>query len=604
MQSPTHNQPPRLGHWLGAGFLAGTLLAMGRATPVVLRFYGTGGLGDQTLSQGYACFLASLWIAAPILILSAGLCVHRPGLRWPLFLLAGSVSLAWIAHWLPYDSVFAPSLEGWRGRGLICSLGLVAAASAAVGVWGSGESRVAKTGGGVAAALSITVLALHLGADRSPSCWPERPNLILISLDTLRADRLGSYGSDLGATPNLDAFAQHAVRFENAYSAAPSTLPSHMTMLTGLSPSRHGVTRDLGLPAELPTLPELLKEEGYATLAVVDTCVWLTGRFGFTRGFDLYRRVAEPTQAKAEQALEVLDLVQGTPFFLFFHTYDAHSDMHGLPYHAAPSDRERYAGWYQGDFDGCNEEGVCASEYLWLLNERGDLPAPAERRFIECLYDAGVRTLDRDLALLFDGLRARGLLENSVIAITADHGEEFFEHGKALHASYYAECTTVPLLVRTPDTPEQLGTAAPLVSHVDLLRTFLDYAGGSEPSPSSDFAASAGRSLRPWLEGGTGPERPFMPFDRFGRLLALRTPEAAVVRTRGEWFLERESGTLPLEDVPSEEREGWMTWIGTEEAELASAMARIGRTSKRSRVQRPTATEDRELRSLGYTGDD
>jgi arylsulfatase A-like enzyme len=577
---------------------------MGHATPVVLRFYGTGGLGDQTLSQGYSFFLAGLWIAAPILILSAGLCAHRPGLRWPLFLLAGSMSMAWMAHWLPHNPVFAPSLGSWRGRGLTCGLGLGAAASVAVGIWGSRQSRVATAGGSVAVLFSLTVLALHLGAQRGPGRWPERPNLILISLDTLRADRLGSYGSALGATPNLDAFAQRAVRFENAYSAAPSTLPSHMTMLTGLSPSRHGVTRELGLPLGLPTLPELLREEGYATLAVVDTCVWLTGRFGFTRGFDLYRRVAEPTPAKAAQALEMLDLVQGSPFFLFFHTYDAHSDMHGLPYHSAPIDREHYAGWYQGDFDGCNEEGVCASEYLCLLNERGDLPAQAERRFIECLYDAGVRTLDRDLALLFDGLRARGLFENSVIAITADHGEEFFEHGKALHASYYAECTSVPLLVRTPDTADQPGTAAPLVSHVDLLRTFLDYAGASEPSPAPGFSASAGRSLRPWLEGGAGPERPFMPFDRFGRLLALRTREAAVVRTRGEWFLEREGGTMLLEDAPPAEREGWLTWIGTEEAELATAMARLGRTSKRSKVQRPSAAEVREFRSLGYAGDD
>jgi hypothetical protein len=95
-----------------------------------------------------------------------------------------------------------------------------------------------------------------------------------------------------------------------------------------------------------------------------------------------------------------------------------------------------------------------------------------------------------------------------------------------------------------------------------------------------------------------------MPFDRFGRLLALRTREAAVVRTRGEWFLEREGGTMLLEDAPPAEREGWLTWIGTEEAELATAMARLGRTSKRSKVQRPSAAEVREFRSLGYAGDD
>jgi arylsulfatase A-like enzyme len=176
--------------------------------------------------------------------------------------------------------------------------------------------------------------------------------VILISFDTCRADVFGTLtGENPSLTPHLDAFAEDAVVFENAFVQAPHTLPSHMSLMTSVYPDVHGVKPDERvLPASLITLPEIVNRAGYSPVGVV-TSEWLEPDFGFGRGFDSYRRLDhEPTYAERvnKAGLAHLDRAsdRGVPIFLFLHYYDLHSDFdHGsarnkLPYYSPPAYRE------------------------------------------------------------------------------------------------------------------------------------------------------------------------------------------------------------------------------------------------------------------------
>src|SRR5688572_347105 len=167
---------------------------------------------------------------------------------------------------------------------------------------------------------------------------------------------------------------------------------------------------------------------------------------------------------KIDWIFSLLDDLDREPFFLFAHYFDAHSDRVRLPYESDAEDMEAFAGWYDGAFDGCDEE-LCASELLYSMSNRGQVLEGADREYLSSLYDAGVRTLDRKLGRLFDGLERRGLLESSVILLVSDHGEEFFEHGRAMHTQNFAECLRVPFLLRPPGG--QAGRSDALVSLVD-----------------------------------------------------------------------------------------------------------------------------------------
>jgi arylsulfatase A-like enzyme len=276
---------------------------------------------------------------------------------------------------------------------------------------------------------------------------------VLITLDTTRADALSCYGRHAGVTPELDELARESLRFEQAQTVAPITLPAHASMLTGLIPPRHSV-RDNGLfavPQSASTLAERAGERGFETAAFVSAAV-LSAPWGLSQGFDVYdglvegpsrtgqyidSRVGFETVARAKAWLAKRD--RSRPFFLWVHLFDAHA-----PFQPAP-------------------------QYLAQVGGRH-------------LYLAEVAQMDAAVGQLVDGLRSSGDLDRSLVVVVGDHGEMLGAHGEETHSILcYQEVLRVPLLVRMPDGA-RAGTVEPrVVSVADVYPTFVQALGLGAP---------------------------------------------------------------------------------------------------------------------------
>lgn len=365
------------------------------------------------------------------------------------------------------------------------------------------------------AALGAALVAIACVACGGERAW-RPPDVVLISLDTLRADHLPTYGYAKPTAPRLDALARESLVFDRAYTEAPHTLPSHTSLFTGLHPGRHGV-RDRGdtLAPDVPTLAELFAAQGYQTGGFTN-CYFLTPEFRIERGFSHYdaaHDIESPRAADAtnDAVFAWLDtLAPDRPLFLFTHYFDVHSDWDVLAYDAAEEYRKRFAGDPPPGFR--NGDGkVAATRWLAKLNREGAKLTPEELTYLRGLYDAGVAWTDAQLGALLDGLEARGRLRDAIVIVTADHGEEFLEHGKFLHTQVFEESMRIPLLV---SLPEMRGAAGPscrprtglatpvagrtdaLVQHVDMLPTLAECLGFPLP------AGVQGTSFRDVLAGG------------------------------------------------------------------------------------------------------
>ncbi len=316
------------------------------------------------------------------------------------------------------------------------------------------------------------VLALGVAA---VSWWP-RPSaaadgpIILISIDTLRADRLPIYGYTAGRTPALDQFAREAVIFDRAYAHAPQTLPSHASMFTGRLPFEHAVRDNLGftLAGDAQTMPELLAGIGYTTAGFVSSFV-LRAETGIGQGFAVWDaqfpaaasdRSPGQVQRPGLQTLEAFDRWLNTATnrrsLVFFHIYEPHK-----PY--AP---------------------------------------PAEFQTGADAYDGEVALSDAIVGRLFDRLKARDWYDDATIIVTADHGEGLGDHGEEEHGLFiYDEVVRVPLLVKAPGGARGGTRVSAPVQHIDLLPTVLARAGVVAP------AGLRGRDLTPLLTG-TGAIEP------------------------------------------------------------------------------------------------
>jgi len=347
-------------------------------------------------------------------------------------------------------------------------------------------------GGALALALLAAACAGERPAAPAPILRPTR-GYILLSIDTLRADALGVYGSRRPTSPFLDRLAGRAVVFENAFAQIPSTLPSHMSMFTGLYPTEHGVGPGATLlAAEHRTLPELFRAAGFRTFGHSEGG-WVSGDFGFARGFEEWTDTAIERDTDVERTLQrgldsLARLADGERFFLFLHTYTTHD-----PYAPPPGYRGRF-------WPGPAPAGAFAPEGPRFLDHNSHfLDAPRElAAYYRALYDEGVRYLDDALARFFGELERRGLAADSTVVLTSDHGEEFLEHGRYVHTQAYPESLRVPLLIVHPDVvaPRRV---APLVETIDLLPTLAELAGFVAPEGLS------GESLAALLAGG-GPE--------------------------------------------------------------------------------------------------
>jgi arylsulfatase A-like enzyme len=306
-----------------------------------------------------------------------------------------------------------------------------------------------------------------------------KPNLIVISIDTLRADHLGCYGYDKPTSPLLDKLATQGVLFENASATSPWTLPSHGSLLTGFYPSQIGLSSAVGkLPLDAETLATLISPHNFSTAAIVNS-IYISERYGLNRGFDYFRFVPESYTTTGvaptiiQDSIAWLDDHSQQQFFLFLHFYDVHSDYHSLPQY-----EKEFAGAYKGIIDGTNRQ------LLEIRHGKLDLDTADIQHLIN-LYDASIRQLNDQLEVLFDYLNKGRLLEKTFLIITSDHGEEFLEHGKILHSqTHYQEAIHIPLIMLGPGMPRSKRVKG-VVSLVDVLPTALSLLEISQPSTLS-----------------------------------------------------------------------------------------------------------------------
>jgi arylsulfatase A-like enzyme len=501
----------------------------------------------------------------------------------------------------------------------------------------------------VATALVVVGIALFLGwALARPLPTPDvesmpdlresaRAPVILIVLDTLRADHLGLYGYPRDTSPALDEFASAATVFERCISTSSWTVPAHASILTGLYPRSHGShlksgvnSAELGLAAALRTLPEVLKEAGYQTGAVVANS-WLRAGSGFEQGFGwfedskrhpllldpwmwMFANVVSETigpsswidsilgafkpiftpyptfEEMASSAIDWIDRSPERPFFLFMNAMEAHD-----PFEPPPPFRDRWAG---------RHPGRVPFHHVRAQTLRGE--HLIDQRLLEHFvsqYDGEIAYLDRQLGRFFDELRVAGVFDQSWIIITSDHGEHFGEHGLLWHrTSLYRELVHVPMIVKRPNQliGDRVGS---LVQLTDIMPTLLR----ENDIPLSDrlpedaglwserTTAFSELYYDEWIVNEHGP-------DAARSLFSLETANEKLIFSKGE--------TAAIEVYDVNKDPGELENLAASRPDAASRLAdRLDRfvdslpdpptTSGRSEDELDEATL-RRLRSLGY----
>ncbi len=422
-------------------------------------------------------------------------------------------------------------------------------------------------------AASIILIAVLLAACAGPQpgggdSQGSRRNVLVVTLDTTRADRIGCYGYQGAATPVLDSLARRGVLFESAYTSSVLTLPSHASIFTGRLPPSHAV-RNNGtdrLGSGLTTLAEILGEQGYRTGAFVSAAV-LEAMFGLDQGFDTYddsttkevahtvRYAERDAAAVTGAALDWLASERKEPWLLWVHYFDPHS-----PYNPPESLRARFAG-------------------------RG--------------YDGEIAWVDSNLGRLLQAVEERGGAERTLIVVVADHGEGLGDHGEETHGVFlYDETTRVPLIVAAAGLVPAGGRVAPVVRTTDILPTILDLLGLAEPADLD------GTSLRPLMEGEASGE----PLAAYSEALAPAlmygwSPLASLRREAWKYVNAPRPELYDMRADPGEKRS-----LFAEEharaAELRSSLEQIltqaGARAPRSEAVRLTPEQEAALRSLGY----
>lgn len=270
------------------------------------------------------------------------------------------------------------------------------------------------------------------------------PNVVLISIDTLRRDALGCYGGRSDVSPNLDALAARSIVFDQAISQAPWTLPSHASLFTSLYPSQ----LDLGVfgaptpvsPAA-PRLAELLKDAGYQSFAVT-AGAFLVAELGFAIGFDDFDSRGANMRATVDKfTARIADLDRERPFFAFLHTYDVHK------YDPSPEDRAKFETVADSKLSALPRKAVAerlqSNDHLEWVKSCGEV----ERKHAREIYDAAVFGVDREIGRLLESLERHDLAADTIVIVTSDHGEEFWEHGRTGHGyNLHDENLRVPLI--------------------------------------------------------------------------------------------------------------------------------------------------------------
>lgn len=467
-----------------------------------------------------------------------------------------------------------------------------------------GRSWPARLFGGL---LLVGIAACASGTVEAP------PNVVIVVLDTTRADALSSYGNPRPTTPNLDRLATEGVRFERAYATDFWTLPSHASLFTGRYPSDHGATSETNRLAErADTLAERLRRAGYRTGAFVNNA-WLSPERGFSQGFDTYVEAwraghagssAQTDRAVVQQALAWTAQTPGEPFLLFLNLLTPH-----LPYSPDP----RVQVELSSELRPLDRMGRLKKIVgMWSHLAGAQTLDALDLEILRELYDAEVAMTDALVGKLLEGLRDQGLLDETLLIVTSDHGENIGEHGMIDHLlSMYETTLRIPLIVRYPRRFAPGSVDDTLVSLVDIFPTVLDICGLADEIPKG-----IGRSLadaeqpaptylvaendRP-LHAVSLMKRAFPEFDTAAidrRMRMLRTERYKLI-----WY---EGGDVELYDLVADPDE--LEDLAATRPELREELTADLRAwmSRRETRARPDSFESQDaealdqLRALGY----
>lgn len=519
---------------------------------------------------------------------------------------------------------------------------------------GSGESmtnagRTPRLVSALGVAAALLCLASCRGAGEEAPLAPEppalargsAPNIVLFTVESLRPDRVGAYGGksrsrpEVPLTPVLDALAAEAVVYGDAHSVTSWTLASHASLFTGLYPSAHQTRRSTDLlDASYRTLAERLRERGYDTAGVVSG-PYLRKTHNLHQGFRHYHdEIASESMARSHGDTtnpRVFDTLRRTidseldpsrPFLLFAYLWDPHYDY--LP----PGD-------YEAMFQGGDCESIDVRNYETTDTVHPGI-RPGQLSYVSSQYEGEIRWTDRHLGEFFDFLRAKGLWDDTVVIVTADHGEEFFDHGEKGHYhNVYAESVRVPLIVKYA-RGGAVGRDERLASLVDVVPTALELAGAPATGPLDGRSLlgkdpGAGRSifyelLSVWrvADGQASGAKSGLPSFLSGLatfwnfVTSGGSPPAVATRTRSwegvrrgdhKLVVSADLGRRELYDVrrdPAEKTDvaaAHPDLVRELEAEIAAWKAGARRTASQFRKGGEAAltpAETEHLRSLGY----
>lgn len=438
----------------------------------------------------------------------------------------------------------------------------------------------------------------------------ERPNVLLVGVESFRHDHSRISGYHRDTTPNLDELASESARFTRMISASSWTMPAVMSLMTSLHPSFHSVKdTSCALPDSVVTLASAFSNAGYQSAAFVSNPM-LSSKFGYNSGFGLYDDFSMNFGPDAQSLLNASgsaparSFIQGRyssmitrmgrswltsrrdpeiPFFLYLFYFDPHYDyVPPEPYRSMFTDPQ-----YNGSQEG---RGITALAGKNLYD--------ADMKHIVALYDGELRYTDEFIGKLLDGLKDAGLFDNTVIVVFGDHGDEFWEHGSVAHGhTLFDELVRVPFFIRFPDKIRPGAVIDRQVAFVDIMPTLLDLAG--IPIPSQCL----GRSLLPLIRGEDVDEVPAIMETSVHKndLIAVRTSNRKIILNHGTL-----SGMYFLEDDPGE-RSNLINTDRRKEFEdvekyMKTYLSDLESSGKDAKPRKPDLDPDliKQLQSLGY----
>ncbi|GJM20612.1 MAG: hypothetical protein DHS20C15_05270 [Planctomycetota bacterium] len=350
-----------------------------------------------------------------------------------------------------------------------------------------GRPRVCR--GALSLALLLCLLAAcgseadESSGEQGPDDAERRPHVVLISIDTLRADHLSCYGYERETSPVLDALAEEAYLFENVIAASSSTGPSHTSLFTGVLPRVHGIYNERpALPSpNLPYLPEMMSKAGWRTAAFADGGI-LTSDYGFARGYQHFESVYEPFDQKLDDVEQWLQNAPDDPTFLFVHTYGVHAPYLPAPGHDLFTDPNAFGTLKKlaETLSARRDRGKLAEldgalRLFWKQLDRTSF-SEADLIYLKALYDGAIHGVDAGVGRLLGALENKGWLDDAWVIVTSDHGEAFGEHGTFSHRRINQAELWVPLIVRPPGGHSGSRVSA-RVSHLDILPTLIELLG-------------------------------------------------------------------------------------------------------------------------------